>query len=183
MRNFQLIHQGLDIAPVLNEIIRNNDLWNQNTLRTTAEGTPHAEVDDIWLRFNDVKAHKEENEVIDDCESINYPAWFTLTYLRKLVFWLMSRVEGERVGRCLVTRLPPGDKISLHADGGASATYYERYHMVLQSLPGCMFNCGDESVMMRAGEVWWMRNELEHEVINNSADDRIHAIIDLRVTR
>jgi hypothetical protein len=33
---------------------------------------------------------------------------------------------------------------------------------------------------MRTGEVWWFNNAIEHEVVNNSADDRIHLIVDIR---
>ena len=176
MRNFQLLHQGLDIVPAMNQLIRSGN-WNQNTLRTTHEDSPHQQVDDIWLRFNEVD---DESKVVNDDESINYPSMWLLTEARKMVFWLFGRVEGERLGRCLITRLCPGEKIALHADMGSPAEYYERYHIVLQGLAGSVFKCGDESVQMRTGEVWWFDNIQEHEVINNSADDRIHLIVDIR---
>jgi aspartyl/asparaginyl beta-hydroxylase (cupin superfamily) len=35
---------------------------------------------------------------------------------------------------------------------------------------------------MAAGEVWWFDNTVEHEVVNNSADDRIVLICDIRST-
>jgi len=31
-----------------------------------------------------------------------------------------------------------------------------------------------------SGEVWWFDNTQEHEVMNNSADDRIVMIVDIR---
>lgn len=182
MRNFQLIHKGLDIVPIMNEIIRNEHLWNENTLRTDHKETAHSEVDDIWLRFNDLNECENTSDVIDDRECINYPAIWTLTHAKRLIHWLSGRVEGERLGRCLITRLPPGKKIDLHEDGGAPADYYERYHIVLQSFPGNIFKCGEEAIQMQTGEVWWFDNKLEHEIINNSADDRIHLIIDIRTS-
>ena len=30
------------------------------------------------------------------------------------------------------------------------------------------------------GEVWWFDNARTHEVVNNSAGDRIHMIVDIR---
>jgi hypothetical protein len=51
---------------------------------------------------------------------------------------------------------------------------------VVSSAPGVTFRCGDEKVHMETGEVWWFQNALEHEVINNSAHERIHLIIDIR---
>jgi hypothetical protein len=36
---------------------------------------------------------------------------------------------------------------------------------------------------MAPGEAWWFDNAQEHEVINNSADDRIHMIVDIRTSK
>lgn len=178
MRNFHLLMQGIDVAPLMNAVMRQPALWNQNTLRTQHEMTPHKAVDDIWLRFNELPEVVEE--VIDEHESINYPAMLALPQARPLIFGLMARMEGERLGRVLITRLAPGEKIDPHVDGGAHAAYYDRFHIPLQSAPGCLFRCGDETVHMRAGDCWWFDNSVEHEVINNSAVDRVHLIIDIK---
>ena len=159
--------------------VQRQDLWNQNTLRTTHPGTPHTEVDDIWLRFNDLK---EPENVMDQHESINYPAFAVLPQARPLVFGVMNRVDGERLGRVLITRLSPGKKIALHVDGGAHAAYYDRFHVVLQASPGSLFRSGNETVQMMPGDVWWFDNAQEHEVINNGIDDRIHMIVDVRTS-
>lgn len=180
MNNFQCLAAGVDTVPLLNAIMRDRALWNQNTLRTQHENTAHAEVDDIWLRFNDIE---DPEKVFDDTECVNYPAWWSLPQARGLIFDLMRRVEGERLGRVLVTRLRPGCKITPHVDGGAPATYYERFHIVLSSAPGCLFRAGDETVHMQAGSVWWFDNTQEHEVINNGIDDRIHLIVDIRTSK
>jgi hypothetical protein len=36
---------------------------------------------------------------------------------------------------------------------------------------------------MAPGEVWWFDNSKMHEVINNSADDRLTMIVDIRSAR
>ena len=69
---------------------------------------------------------------------------FALPQAQDLIFALMSRVRGERLGRCLITNLPVGAKIDAHVDGGAPAEYYERFHIVLHSGKGVMFRCGDK---------------------------------------
>lgn len=183
MRNFQLLARESNVVPLLNAIMRQPELWNQNTLRTTHQQSPHTSVDDIWLRFNELPEAGQEASVVDEHESINYPAMFALPQARPLIFGLMSMVEGERLGRVLITRLAPGKRIAPHVDGGSHAAYYDRYHVVLQSAPGCLFRCGDETIHMQTGECWWFDNSVEHEVINNSADDRIHLIVDVRTTR
>lgn len=184
MKNFQMLAAGVDVGPLAHAVQRHSELWDQFTLRTVHEATPHKEVSDIWLRFQDLKPYTDGGDpaaVIDEHESICYPAWNLLPQARPIIFDLMRRVEGQRLGRVLITRLASGKKIEPHVDGGEHAAYYERYHVVLQGLPGSVFKCGDEQVCMRTGEVWWFDNSVEHSVINNSADDRIHMIVDIRV--
>lgn len=177
MRNFLRIAQGVDVVPALNALAQKPDLWDENTLRTTHPGTAHSQVSDIWVWFNDAS---DPTKVIDDRDVIPYRAWSDLPQVRPLVLDLMRRVEGVRLGRVLITRLPPGKRIMPHVDGGAPATYYSRYQVALQSEPGCVFRIGDEGVTFRTGDVWWIDNTVEHSVENNSPDDRIVLIVDVR---
>jgi hypothetical protein len=177
LRNFLRIAQGVDVIPLLNAIAGKPDLWDENTLRTRHPRTAHGEVSDIWVWFND---DSDSSKVIDDREVIPYRAWSELPQVRPLVLDLMRRVEGVRLGRVIITRLPPGKRITPHVDGGAPATYYTRYQVALQSEPGAVFRIGDEAVTFRTGEVWRIDNTLEHSVENNSAADRIVLIVDVR---
>ncbi len=111
---------------------------------------------------------------------MNYPAFAALPQARPLICDLMRLVEGERLGRVVVTRLAPGKAITPHADEDAHASYYDRYHIALQVLPGVIFRCGDEAAPMMTGEVWWFNNASVHEVMNESNDDRITLIVDIR---
>jgi len=179
MKNFRRIAQGIDTTRLLLNLQRRPELWDQNTLRTTHPQTPHKQVSDIWLRFN--RLEEEVEKVVDEHESIDYPAYAYLPEARQMVMNLMAYVQGERLGRCLITKLRPGCKIEPHVDGGTHAAYYDRFHIVLESSPGSVFRCGDENVYMAPGEIFWFDNSVEHEVINNSAGDRIHLIVDIRM--
>lgn len=183
------------------------ELWNKNTLRTKASieiklpdseemqtiETPHREIDDIWLRMNDLDQCAQAGgnpNFFDRRESINYPAMKQLPQARALISALMASVQGERLGRCMISRMAPGKCIYPHTDIGPdlrvhydNEPYYSRFHIVLQGLPGSIFRCGDEQVCMRTGEVWWFDGTEEHEVINNSADDRIHLVVDIKVSK
>lgn len=191
MRHFQRLMQDAAVMGLLLELNNHDELWNQNTLRTQTPGTPHRELDDIWLRMNDLEKCKqaaEDEGFWDHRESINYPAMATLPTARRLICNLMALVNGERLGRCMISRMKPGTQIYPHKDIGDDLTvyydnepYYSRFHIVVQGLPGSVFIAGDEQVTMRTGEVWWFNGAAEHSVINNSADDRIHLVCDIRL--
>lgn len=178
MRFFQRLAANVTVTPLLHAVQRQPSLWNQHRLRTQHEGTAHAEADDIWLRFNEVT-----EQVVDDTECVCYPAWYQLPQAHQVIFDLMHMVHGVRLGRVIITRLAPGASIKPHADGGAPATYYDRYQCMLQCLPGVRFDAGGEVLEAASGDVFWFDNEQKHSVVNNSADDRVAMIMDIRCVR
>lgn len=189
MNHFQKIADGIDTTPLLLAIKRRPELWKEDTyLRDYPQG-PFGEIESIMLRFPTKRVAETEeelrnaNSLYDQHENVDYPAYKVLTEARPLVMGVMGYAGGERLGRVMINKIAPGGKIFPHADTPSHAEYYSRFHMVIQSQPGVDFRCGDEHVFMPPGTAWWFNNKLEHEVINNSADDRIHMIIDVRTSR
>ena len=177
MRNFLRLAEGVETMPLVHALRANPGLWNQNTLRRS---TPElCESDDIWLRFPTEAACLEQGLGAYEC--VNYPAMSALPMVRQVIFGLMRQVEGERLGPVIITRLAPGGRIYPHDDGAAHTSYYKRYQIALHSLPGVLFRAGTETVSMRTGEIWWFDNSIEHEVVNNSPDDRLALIVDIRL--
>lgn len=196
MRNFLRIASGVNVTPLMLAIARRPELWTEDTyLRHYPQG-PFGMVDSILLRFpqkvvfNDEDPAEQERKVAlykanqlpghDQHESIDYPAYASLPEARDIVMNVFAAVRGERLGRVMINRIAPGGNIFPHADTPEHANYYRRFHVVLQSAPGVMFRCGDERPSWETGAVFWFNNKLEHEVINNSAEDRIHMVIDAR---
>lgn len=189
MKNFVRMAQGIDVLPLLLAIRRRPDLWREDTyLRDYPQG-PFKDIESIMLRFPVKSVHETEEELqkhlstYDQHENIDYPAYKLLTEARPIIMNLMHYVGGERLGRAMINKIAPGGVIYPHADTPAHAEYYSRFHVVLDSSPGVIFRCDDEQVYMAPGEVWWFNNALEHEVINNSGQDRIHLIVDIRTSR
>lgn len=189
MKNFQKITHGVDVMPLLLAIKRRPELWKEDTyLRDYPQG-PFGEIESIMLRFPVKSVCETEQELADNLskydphESIDYPAYKLLPEARTIVMNLMHYVGGERLGRVMINKIAPGGKIYPHADTPTHTDYYTRYHVVLQSQPGVIFKSGDEQVYMSTGEIWWFDNKQVHEVINNSADDRIHIVMDVRTSR
>lgn len=174
MRYFFKLLDNVVVLPLMNDVARQPELWNLDKTRTAFEGTPHAQVDDILLRFGKPDGN--------DLEAADSALMKTLPKAKGLALNVMQIVGGSRLGRVVITKLEPGNKILPHADvNGAYAKYYMRYHLVLLGLSGSIFTCGDETVNMRTGELWWADVSQQHSVSNNSADDRVHLIVDVRI--
>lgn len=183
MRNFHRIAEGVNVAGLLHAIIRQPELWNQNRFRTEFPSTPHVDVDDIWLRFSDPAKCDTTSNIIGDDKPIWYPATTHLPESRPIIQSVMTAVNAYELGRVLITRIPPGGKILAHRDDAGEYVNMRdiaRYHVVLQGLPGSLFHCGNETACMRTGEVWWFNAHESHAVENNSTDDRIHLLVDVR---
>lgn len=182
MNNFQPI-ATIDPTLLLNQIQRQPDLWKADTyLRDYPQG-PFGDTETIFLRFPPASVTELERGAKDPHECVWMDGWLHLPAARSIVFGLMSKVEGERLGRVMINRLRPGGRVYPHADTPEHALYWDRYHAVLRSGPGCNFRCGEETINMQTGSLWWFQNALEHEVTNNSAEDRIHLIMDVRTQR
>lgn len=191
MQHFMKIASGLDPWPLLHALQTQPELWNRDGVRNHWQSV-HKDVDDILLRYN---AWKDGEDYLDKvCSSlamVDYPAWYRLPPAQVFVYGLLGKVLGIHLGRVMISRLRPGGTIPAHSDRiepaeaafpdrVPPAAYFERYHVVLQSGPGSIFFAGEEQVTMMPGEIWWLDNQAVHGVINNSADDRIHLIIDVR---
>lgn len=184
MNNFYQIAAGVNVIPLMDALMRKPHLWGQNKFRTTFENTPHGDVDDIWLRYSEIKETDGREQVSNAAQSVWYPAIKELPQVRPLVRDLMHALSAYELGRVIITKLKPGGRILPHVDDKGDYVNMDdiaRYHLVLQGLPGSLYRTGDETVTMRTGEVWWFKPDVEHEVINNSSDDRIHLLIDLRL--
>lgn len=192
MQNFYRLSQGVDVRSLMLAIHRHEKdkgIWKEDTyLRDYPQG-PFGDCESIILRFPPRSVHETEEalkkhlENFDQHECVDQDVFKLLPEARPLIFSLMTFVQGERLGRVIINKIRPGGVIYPHADTAAHAKYFDRFHIVLSSSPGVIFRAGDERVYMETGSVWWFNNAIEHEVINNSADDRIHMVVDIRTSK
>lgn len=183
MRYFYQVADNVKVDEMLHALARQPNLWNQHRFRTTFKNTPHVDVDDILLKFT-----APENCTIDRVINDTTPVWYDtikkLPEFRDPILNLMRYVRAYQLDRVIITRIRPGGQILPHADKDGDYVQAEdiaRYHLVLQGLPGSLYNCGNETVCMQTGSVWWFHAHEVHSIINNSVDDRIHLLIDVRI--
>ncbi len=186
MSNFHLIAQGIDVVPLQLALHRQPDLFDVYNERRTAPGSPHSQMTDIWVRYNDRRPFEQKGSfegLNDPHESVWYPAAARLPEIRPIVFGLMARVEGERLGGILITKLPPGGRIDPHIDGGWHAGNYDKFMVAVQTPPGSYFGFHDGQLHSSDGDVWFFRNDVEHWVENPTDRERIVMVVCIQCHR
>mgnify|MGYP001584863104 CR=1 FL=1 len=183
MKNFLKIAEGIDVLPLLLALQRQPELWDRHPARKIAPDSPHAQMSDIWVRYNDDSPYEASGDY-SRFNDAHFPVWYESYYalpeLRPLIFGTMARVEGEHLGGVLITRIPPGGRIEPHRDDNWHVQFYSKFYLSLESAPGANFYCGDEVIAPRPGDCYYFDNREEHGVENNSNENRTTLIICVR---
>lgn len=179
------ILEGVKIQTLLAEIEANPDLWNRYEHRTRLyNGSPHAEVDDIWIRYNAIENFDPLHPELfgEEHESVYYPESEQLPSLVPLLGNLCAITDTTKLGGVLITRIPAGKKVDWHNDGGRwhSEYYLNKYLLLLKSAPGQKFRFENEEHEGAAGDMFLFDNRFPHCVENNSDTDRISLILACR---
>lgn len=158
-------------------------LWGEITARQDHPASPHRDTEAIILRWC---AGRDVVSVFTDLHTVNYPAFHKLhRQTWPLLDLVYANVGGLELGRAMVVNLKPGGRIIPHADEGAYADRFERFHLVLHSKPGNFFHVegadGEhtETATMHTGELWWFNHKAPHWVANTSDEPRVHLIVDI----
>lgn len=183
MKNFLQIADGVDVTPLLLAIKQHPELWNQFSIRKTTTGTPHTEMSDIWVRYRPFEEFDPANPkaFLEAHFPVWYPAWHALPQLRPIVFGMMARMEATHLGGILITRIPPGGKIAPHVDRGWHPEFMNcKLYLPLMTNESCWFRVEDERVTMKTGDIWWLDNTKEHEIVNEGETERMTLIVCMR---
>lgn len=174
------IDLNVDVDPLKIALDKHKYLFGEINWRK-GEGSPHNEMEDIWLRYNDIKPYEKTGDYStfnDEHDPIWYESIKKLPEAIPLIFDLMAKVRGERLGMVIITKLPPGGKIYPHIDGGWHAGYYDKYYIPIANKLGSSFFFTDGVIESpKEGSVWWFDNSNEHWVFNNTDSERIAMIV------
>jgi len=162
------------------------DLFDTLPFRRLAPGSPHSEMTDIWVRYKNIL----DNIVSGDFSSMKYEhesKWYNsvtrLPGVKQMCSDIMYHVGGTRLGGVLITKLPPGGKITPHVDEFWHADYYTQFWVPIQNAPGAVMKFEGATIEPREGEVWEFDNSNTHSVENNSDKDKIAMIVCIKVER
>lgn len=182
----ELVSNTFDVSELKKQVLSIYDEFDRYEYRRTAPGSPHSEMTDIWVRFNDIAPFLEEGsleKIGDEHDSIWYEVADKIPAVRKVAFDLMHKVDGERLGGILITKLPPGGKIDRHRDMGWHAQYYEKFFVPIQIKKEAVFGFDDGEIHAVEGDVWWFDNSNDHWVTNETDCDRIAMIVCIRTDK
>lgn len=185
MHNFKTLFQIPQelIDAVTQEVDSQPELWDYFPMRTSMlkqVGGSFLDSSDIVLQYNDFNDMIEQRPY-DVQETVTYPAMLKLPATRKLLFGVFAALEGQRLGRAMLTRLKPGQHVSSHKDSPVLTSYYNRFHVSLKDNSGTLFRCDDEYFAPNVGDVFWFDNSKEHEVWNDGDTDRWTLILDVKI--
>lgn len=178
--NFHLIADDLNVQPLKDRLVQHPELFGLYDFRKQHPQSPHRNMTDIWLHYNDIRPYIERGDFTglnDPHEPIWYPVAFDMPEVFPVVMKVMEAVGAKRLGFVLITKVPPGGRIEPHVDGGWHAKYFDKYYVPILNNPGSTFNFPDGVIAPTEGEAWWFRNDVPHWVINDSDTDRIAMIV------
>lgn len=85
---------------------------------------------------------------------------------------------GEVLSRSRLMKLDARSELNLHVDFNYHWFSRVRIHIPVITHPSVIFHCGRERLHMQTGECWIFDSWRRHRVVNPSARDRIHLVID-----
>lgn len=181
MSALRMLPFAFDVEPLVDELKRAPELWNEFDLRTNHPESPHRELDDIFVRYNARENFKgDRGEFNEAHDAVWWKSVIKLPTAQRLAFEVMEAVDGERLGMVLITRIPAGATCHPHVDNGWHARHFDKFALQLTSAPGQAFHVEQLTLSAEPGECYFFDNSRPHWVINKSSEDRMTMIVCIR---
>jgi hypothetical protein len=170
VRHFRCLADDIDVAPLLAQVDAVPEPWPKDPY-----WEKHKRGSVLYAQINLVVRY------IMAPLPYTRPIILQLPAVRKVLFDAMHAIGGAILGTVVISKLRPGERIASHIDEWRHDVpqLYHRFQIPLRAAPGVVFRCGDEEAAMRPGSVWWFNNQVLHEVVNDSDEDRISMFCDI----
>lgn len=189
--NFVKIADKINIKPIRKEIKDNAHLWRKAMpgIKPWQAGYTHRKIEVIGLRMTHIPPDAMDNPESfkrgsDELLAWDLPEYDLFPETRKLVYKIMSMVNGGIIGRVGIICLPPGKEIDGHYDTGLAAQFFNRYHIMINGAKENWMQCGEGEdehyIEMLTGECWLFDHQKWHAFYNRSNEPRIYLNIDIK---
>ena len=180
---FARLQEQFDYSKVAEKILKGNFDFIVSE-RGTAYGGPKK----TWRRIIVRKSGSPHTNVKQDL--LQLPVF---QQVPELVDCMEAVAPLENLDQVLLTRVEPQEGlVARHTDialdrdkilKGVTPNTFMRFHLVLQSNPGCTFHVWDlhgnkQSVQMKTGEVWYTDVRKPHAIDNKGDQFRLHLVCD-----
>jgi len=159
------------------------DYYNRfDTRNKDSKGTYFSTSTTIHLRKHNVVSENATIETYNNTvECIDTVFRSRFPEIEKLVNYVYSQVNGQRLGRIMIINLRPGGEVADHIDPGLYFQTHRRFHVPLITNTEVIFKgkLGSEPIHMPTSYLCQLNNRNTHSVKNNSEQDRIHLLIDI----
>ena len=172
--NFKM-YGNIDVSYLKNHL--NEMDWTEHTIRQN---------------LYDMHKDTETLEVIWDIESLrtdkigkihsNYYKLNMESFIEKVKPIYETNCGDGYFVRILLVKLKANSNITPHVDTGDSLTNSKRTHIPIITNSDVTFTVGGETKHLKEGEIWEINNTREHSVDNNSNIDRIHLLMDYKIS-
>lgn len=180
MLHIGMLEGKFDVSFLRDELRNHPEVWNEIPYRTRFDKSPHREVDDVWVRYRALEEWDGGAHFNDSHQSVWYPVTQKIPSARFLAMELCARLEGERLGGVLITRIPPHKQVYPHVDSGWHAHYYDKFVIQIASAPGQEFCFAEGGLESSPGDCYWFDNSVSHWVTNPTSEERISLIVCIR---
>lgn len=175
MKPFKFIN-SINIDTIANKFSLYNDWHNPYSMMRQASYFVHQDTDTIPLMWS-LESLKNSPAHEQAPKTEYWEKYFDQSFFDELFNIINSYKKGYPV-RILFALLRPAGWIGPHTDSGESLRINSRIHLPIITNEQVFFSVGGETIYMKPGEIFEINNQLEHEVANDSSEDRIHLVID-----
>jgi hypothetical protein len=172
--HFRFIHhKTYNVSLIKKEILSLKKEWFDDTSRQDMLGV-HENTNTLFLTNFDFNWRSKDQYKIKKLYQ-TYKIW---DYVDPIIKDL-ENIHNGSVAKVMFPRLKSNSKIHKHGDANEYLEIVRRHHIPIITNNNVFFYISDGVLNMLEGECWEINNMKEHEVINNSNEDRIHLIIDI----
>ena len=174
----KILKTGIDVSKVCEQLRRNPGDWDKHKdsegahLLNEDHGYDDLPIGNLQLTVGAVQ--KKEDYVGDSEINVNTPAYSRHTEIFKLI---KEEFGDKDIQRCGFLGLAVDGYVGAHIDKG---TYYlkkDRYHLSIKGQ--YQYFCGEDSVIVDSGTLFWFNNKMPHGAVNLGEETRITFVFDI----
>ena len=174
----KIIKTGIDVSKVTEQLRKNPSDWdhqkNHDGVHLLNEDHDYDDLPIGNLQLTIGAVQKKEDFVGDSELNVNTPAYNRHTEIFKLI---KEEFGDKEIQRCGFLGLPVDGYVGAHIDKG---TYYlkkDRYHLSIKGQ--YQYFCGEDSVIVDSGTLFWFNNKMPHGAVNLGEETRITFVFDI----